>query len=285
MIRLVSAADAVALDELCDRLRLEGALHRCSTFARLGPDVVERLTTVGDRGGCGLVATVSATRLDRPRVVGGAGYELLADGNGELDLVVAPEWRWWLQRLLVHSILEAAHRRGVPNIEVEVLLTNQALLGFARARGCAFTRSERQWSLRAVMGTAGRTPTWPRPHDRPRVLVESPVVTGSFDPARVPPDWQVLVCPGPDERDCAAIDGHTCPLAMAADAVVIVPRAGDRRWSDLSAAHRRLHPDVPVFVEPPPVASGAARARLVDEAARAHRGRRVDPRADLPSRE
>jgi len=291
LLRPVSAADAADLTRLYVPLALDDGQLRCSTIAPSSPDAAARMATVGDRGGFGLVAMVSESRRDPERLLGGASYELLADGDGDLSLVVAPEWRWWLQRLLVHAILDAARRRNVPNLEIDVLLTNQALLGFVRSRGCAFTRSERPWSVRCVMGTRGPTATWPGVHDRPRVLIETPTDSWRTDPALTHPGWQVLVCPGPDDRDCPTLGGTVCHLAASADAIVVAPRRGDRHWCALAAAHRPSHPGVPVFVRVPTADAGsgnvtgllpiggtgglAARA-TVDEAARAHAHRSDD---------
>jgi hypothetical protein len=288
IVRPVRATDAADLAELYATLSRDDLRRRCAAMARSGPGAVDRMATVGDRGGCGLVAIVSESWCDRERLVGAASYELLACGDGELSVFVAREWRWWLQRLLLHLMLDAARRRQVPNLEVDVPLTDQVLMGFARARGCAFARSERQWSVRCVIGTRGRTPTWPGAHDRPRVLVETPARSWRTDPRFEHEGWQVLVCPGPDDRDCPTVDGGMCPLAAAADAIVIAPRPGDRHWSALSVAHRPLHPGVPVFVQAP-AAAGApgdvprrmpadrspadrspADRSAIDEAARAH---------------
>jgi hypothetical protein len=288
-LRPVSGADAADLTRLYGTLTLDDEYRRCSTIAG-GPGAVERMATVAERGGFGLVATLSATRLDRQRLLGAGSYELLANGDGGLSLIVAREWRWWLQRLLLHALLEAARRRSVPNLEVDARLTDQALLGFARSRGCAFMRSERQWSVRCVMGTGGPTATWPGVRDRPRVLVETPTAGWRTDPAFTHPDWQVLACPGPDERACPTLGGQVCRLAAGADAVVVAPRPGDRHWPALTAAHRSQHPGVPVFVRssapgsPPPDApgwlsadraDGRADRALIDQAARTH-ARRTD---------
>lgn len=290
LLRPVSGDDAVDMVGVYATLGSDDLRLRCSTIARPGPGAVERMATVGDRGGFGLVATVSECRHGQERLVGGASYELLANGDGELSVIVAPEWRWWLQRLLLHAILDAARRRRVPDLEVDIRLTNQALLGFARSQGCALMRSERQWSVRCVIGTRGRTATWPGAHDRPRVLVETPAGSWRTDPAFADPGWQVLVCPGPDDRDCPTLAGQVCPLAAGADAIVLAPWRDDRLWQALSVAHRPLHPGVPVFVRAPAsedgmgggpgrilvdIADGDAARAVIDEAARAH-ARRTD---------
>ena len=63
--------------------------------------------------------------------------------------------------------------------------------------------------------------------------------------------YEVLGCAGPDQRlvgECPMRHGASCPLAAAADAIVVaVPPDSERaRW--LLAAHGRLHPDVPLLV-------------------------------------
>ena len=285
VLRPVSVDDVDVLVEMHDGLSL-GDLRRLF-FSTVRPTrtSLEGLATANERGGFGVAADMSESGLDRGRLVGVAGYEPLPDGDGELSIIAAPEWREWLGRLLLHVVLEAAASRGVPNLEADVLLTNQSLLALARARGCAFMDSDKPWSVRCVIGTRGPTPTWPGPHDRPRVLVEAPAGAWRADPAYRAAGWQVLVCPGPGERPCPALHGQPCALAAAADAIVIAPPRPDERWDALPDAHRSQHPGVPLCVtlaatptgRPDQVVQlpddpGDARAAvaLVDRAAREH---------------
>ncbi len=72
-------------------------------------DFCERLATVEDRGGFGIVAVE-----DGGRIVGEASYERLADGDGELGMVVAPDRRGGLGAPLLDTLLAAASARGAP---------------------------------------------------------------------------------------------------------------------------------------------------------------------------
>ncbi len=248
VLRPVSVDDVDLLVEMHDGLSLGDLRRRFFSTARPDRDSLERLATAGERGGFGVAAVVSESGRDRGQLVGVAGYEPLPNGDGELSVIVVPEWREWLGRLLLHVVLEAAASRGVPNLEADVLLTNQSLLALARARGCAFMDSDKPWSVRCVIGTRGQAPTWPGPHDRPRVLVETPAGGWRADRAYRAAGWQVLVCPGPGARHCPALHGQPCALAAAADAIVIAPPRPDERWDALSDAHRSQHPGVPLCV-------------------------------------
>jgi hypothetical protein len=107
------------------------------------------------------------------------------------------------------------------------------------------------------MSTVGRTPRWPGPHDRPRVLVEVPGARWHAGNAAVDAGIQVLACPGPtgSHTRCPALRGERCPLVDGADVVVMSCSRPDGRWDALRAAHAEHHPDVPILVEhavPPP---------------------------------
>jgi hypothetical protein len=69
---------------------------------------------------------------------------------------------------------------------------------------------------------------------------------------------RVITCSGPrgPRARCPVLAGRPCPLAAAADAVVVSHPPDDDRWRDLVDAHARLHPGVPVCVEPRAPASG-----------------------------
>jgi hypothetical protein len=194
------------------------------------------------------VAEVFEPWLEDGRTLGAAGYRPLGDRNGELAIVTAPEWRGWLGRLLLHAILREAAARGVANLETDILLSDQPTLALVRSRGCAFMPSDDPWSMRAVIGTHGTTPTWSGPHDRPRVLVEAPSGRWRAADAVAAAGCQLLVCAGPREQSCPALTAQGCPLAAAADAVVVAGPAHDGRWTALLEAHRSRHPGVALCV-------------------------------------
>jgi hypothetical protein len=264
VIRAVSPEDVDGLVGLYDGLSLDDVYRRF--FSGFHPDrtFLQRLVRAPERGGFGLVAVVSdgsggragaGTGEGDARIVAEATYEMLDNGNGELGITVASGWRGWLGPVLFDALLAAAAARGVPNLEADVLTTNRAMLALARWRGCAFIPRDDWSTVRVMIGTRGCMPTWPGPHDRPRVLVEVP--GGRWAAAQVAQTagLYVLTCPGPGARPaCPALSGETCPLAAGADVIVVSSprddsRRDDERWGELIEEHRRRHPGVPVCVQ------------------------------------
>jgi hypothetical protein len=95
--------------------------------------------SVGSRtGGYGVVATVGADTAgaDAGRIVGEANYVPLANGDGELGMVVAADQRGWLGPYMLDALVDAA-AHGVPNLEAAVLVTNRSMLTLVRSRGYA----------------------------------------------------------------------------------------------------------------------------------------------------
>lgn len=252
VVRPVTAEDVDGLAELYARLS-DADRHR-RFFSTYHPDraFLYRMATVGDRGGFGLVATVGNAEGDggAEPIVAEAGYCPLANGDGEFAITVDAEWRGGLGTYLFDALLDAAATRGVPNLEGDILSVNQRMLALVRARGCATVCQPDRMVVRAIVGAAGPTPTWPGRHDHLRVLVESP--GGSWPAgAAADADADVLACPGPGTRrlPCPALAGRPCPLAAGADVIVVSPPPDDD-WRPLLDAHRQLHPGVPV--EPSP---------------------------------
>ena len=242
----------------------------------------ERMTTVDGRGGYGVVATVGTdtSGADAGRIVGEANYVPLDNGDGELGMVVAADQRGWLGPYMLDALVEAAAARGVPNLEASVLVTNRSMLTLVRARGYATLGSSDWVSVRLIIGT-GRTPVWPRDRDsagpghRPRVLVEAPSGRWHAQAEAEAAGLQVIVCSGPRGRRsrCPVLAGQPCPLAAAANAIVISSAPDDERWGALVEGHADLHPGVPVCVEPraghraggPPLAVPSWAATTIDE--------------------
>lgn len=56
--------------------------------------------------------------------------------------------------------------------------------------------------------------------------------------------------------------GQPCPLAAAADAIVVSNAPDDERWRTIVEAHADLHPGVPVCVEPRAGRRPAGQARV-----------------------
>jgi RimJ/RimL family protein N-acetyltransferase len=251
VVRPVRTDDVDALEALYAGLDDDARYRRFFSVYRPDRSFFERMVAVSERGGAGLVATVTEPDADDERVVAEAGFELLPNGDGELAITVDRAWRGWLGPFLLDALLAAARSRGVPNLEADVLMTNGPMLALVRSRGYAAIPNG-DWSVaRAVIGTAGPTPTWPGGHHRLRVLVEG--AGGHWHAAELAQGegLEVLGCPGPAGRraPCPALAGAPCPLAAGADAIVISrPDLADG-WPELRAVHPALHPGVPVCVE------------------------------------
>lgn len=251
VIRAVAPADVDGLVALYAGLDLDDTYRRFFSVFRPRRAFFEQMATTAERGGFGLVATVTDGDAAGAEVVAEAGYTRLPDGDGELAITVARPWRGWLGPYLLDALLDAAAQREVPNLQAEVLVTNGPMLALVRSRGYATVDHPDGTVVRVAMGTAGRTPTWPGPHDRTRVLVEAPGGRWHAEDAARAAGVQVVVCPGPgaDGSRCPALHGHPCPLAAGADAIVVSHPLRDERWAALPAGHDQVHPGVPVCVE------------------------------------
>lgn len=250
-VRPMVAADVDGLADLYARLDDDGRYRRFFSMYRPDRAFVERMVTVRERGGEGLVALVREGPDDRERLVAEASFELLPNGDGELGMTVDRAWRGWLGPYLLDALLEAAAARGVPNLEADILLTNGPMLSLARARGYAAVPNG-DWSVvRAVVGTCGAAPSWPGRRDRVRVLVEGAGGRWHAEGAAGAAGVDVLGCPGPEGRGraCPMLHGDPCPLAAEADVIVVSHPPDTPRWRAVREAHERLHPGVPVFVE------------------------------------
>lgn len=264
VIRPVTPADVDALVALYEGLSEEDRYRRFFSAYRPDREFFARAAAVRERGGYGLVAVEVRTRPVEceVRLVGEASYELLPNGDGELAMAVAEDWRGWLGPYLLDALVAVAAARGVPNLEADVLATNAPMLALLRSRGYANLSSEDWVSLRLIVGTAGRTPVWPAGALRgggprgPRVLVETP--GGRWHAGREAADagLEVITCSGPRHGRCPALTGRPCPLVTGADAVVVSRPRDDERWRSLLEAHEKVHPGVPVCVEPRPGRDG-----------------------------
>jgi len=204
----------------------------------------ERLVNAAAEGGSCLVAVV-----DDPveRTVGEAEYFLLPNGNGELAITVAPDWRGWLGPYLLDALLEEAGERGVPNLEAEVLVENRRMLAVIRRRGYATLDATEFSEVRLTVGTASPTPAWPPQEGHPRVLAEARGMWWTGERAAKAAGMHVMVCPGPHTgARCPALHGETCALVAGADVVVCALPAdvGD----GVRAAHAVVHPATRVIV-------------------------------------
>jgi GNAT superfamily N-acetyltransferase len=153
-VRPVAPTDVDGLVALYDGLSNGDRYLRFFSSYRPPRDFFERLTSIVERGGYGVVATVSADGGEG-RIVGEASYELLSNGNGDVSMTVAAGQRGWLGPFLLDALMEAAASRGVSNLEADVLATNRPMLSVLRSRGYA-TLSSGDWvTQRLVVGDRG----------------------------------------------------------------------------------------------------------------------------------
>jgi GNAT superfamily N-acetyltransferase len=244
-VRRVAPDDVPGLESLYAGLSADDLRRR---FFSVYHPTTEFLAHVadGDGGRVGLVALVE------DGIVAEAHYAPLDDGDAEFAITVAPGWRGWLGPYLLDALVETAAARGVPNLQAEILLENTPMLAIVRARGYATLDHTDYSVVRVTIGTSSRTPSWPGPHDRPRILAEVPGGRWRNEAAARDDGFDVVVCPGPGRgraARCPLLEGKPCPLAGGADAVVFALRADDPRSEQVLAGLHRLHPDVPVCVQ------------------------------------
>lgn len=135
IVRPMDRTDARGLGLLYAALSLDDRYHRFFSAYRPSADVLEHMAEVGEHGGWGCVAALVDAR-GHEEIVGEATFSMLPDGNGELGITVARDWRGWLGPYLLDRLVAAAACRGVPNIEADVLTDNRAMLRLLRARHC-----------------------------------------------------------------------------------------------------------------------------------------------------
>jgi len=94
----------------------------------------EQLLHESGKGGGSLVALVrDATGAET--LVAEATYVLLANGEGEISLVVDRSWRGWLGPYLLDALVDDARAKGVPFLAADILIEN------ARMRRLMYARS------------------------------------------------------------------------------------------------------------------------------------------------
>jgi RimJ/RimL family protein N-acetyltransferase len=246
VVRPVRPDDAEGLSQLYASLSVEDRHLRFFSVYEPTTEVIRRWTEIDKTGGFGLVAQLDD---DDHRIVGHASYALLPDGDGDFAITIAPDWRGWLGPFLLDALATAAARRGVPNLEADVLLENRRMLSLLRARGYAVLDGGDWTVLRVLVATAGNAPSWPGPHDGPRLLVEAPGGRSRVKDAARDLGMQVISCSGPAPRHhtrCPAVTGEPCPLASGADVILFSLPADDDGAPELLRGHARLHAGVPV---------------------------------------
>lgn len=262
-VRAVRAGDVPGLQALYEGLDDEDRYRRFFSLKRLAVAFFEHMAAADERGGaCLVVVDVGgsgdaakstpgddgARRADGGRIVAEASYELLDNGNGEMAITVARDWRGWLGPYLLGVLCAVAAARGVENLEAEILAGNRSMRSLSRSRGEVYMPGSDWETVRVAFPTSGPTPVWSG-IDRPRVLLE---MHGSlWEPLAelAASGYEVVACPGPAQRTspCPLLDGRECPLAAGADAIVIALPEEDR-VDELVRAHAARHLAVPVEV-------------------------------------
>ena len=250
-IRPVEAADIAGLQRLYGSLDPDDLYLRFFSAHAPPQRFVERMASVEQRGGCGLVAIVEHGDHTQ-RLVAEASFEPLPNGDAELGITIASDHRGWLGPYLLDTLIGVAAARGIPNLEAEVLVTNRRMLSLLRSRGLVYLdHYDAPATVQVAIGTGARVPAWPGPHDRPRLLVEASGGHWRSNEAARKAGFQVLVCPGPSlsPEHCPAVTGGQCRLASGAD--VIVDALAEPAGRALLEAHRGAGTSVPVCVQLP----------------------------------
>jgi hypothetical protein len=247
----VRPEDDIALAALYESLDVDDRYARFASAFHPRPAFYAALTTVGERGGARLVAAFVAHPSEEDRIIGEAGYSLLHNGDGELEMTVERGARSWLGPYLLDALVETAAASGVPNLEADVPTVDHPMLAWLRSRGSVAMEHDGWRRVRLLIGTSGPLATWPGGHERPRLLVECAGGRWRAEDVARAAGLDVLVCPGPahDERRCPVQEGEPCPLAAGADFIVVADPCGDERWRTLVAGHGTVHPDIPVVTQ------------------------------------
>jgi hypothetical protein len=216
--------------------------------------------SVAERGGFGVIAIVThhagetaeetAGETAGETVAGEAGYAILSDGDGELGVTVADDWRGWLGAYLVDRIVEHAAANGIENLQADVLLENSPMRRILAHRGAVVFNHDGGTDHVAI-STAGHVPSWPPGETRRRVLVEAIGGRWSGEGAASNADIAVAVCRGPSRRQrhgCPVLTGGRCPLADDAHAIVVLLDPDDEEVASIVDAHVAQNPSTPVFV-------------------------------------
>ncbi len=276
IVRPTSSADAERIFELYGDLSIEDRHRRFFGAFRPRLEWCRRWATVADRGGFGVIAVVTPRRTPRAgagrvagqdaagrragerwradaageEVAGEAGYAIRPDGDGDLAVTVATPWRGWLGPYLLDVLVRHAAAVGLSNLQADVLLENGPMLSLLRRRD-PVAMAHDQDAVRLSIGTIGPVASWPSRERRPRVLVEVPGRRWAGEYAADSAGLATAMCAGPAGRTrsgCPVLEGGSCPLADAADAIVVLLDPADDRTQQLIDSHRRNHPGTPVLV-------------------------------------
>jgi hypothetical protein len=172
------------------------------------------------------------------------------DGDGDLAVTVAPNWRGWLGPYLLDLLVRHAATVGLANLQAEVLLENGPMLSLLSRRDPVALGHD-SGIVRLTIGTGGPVPTWAPGEHRPRVLVEVAGRRWAGELLAERAGLATAMCAGPAARGrhgCPVLDGGRCPLADRADAIIVLLDPDDPRSARLVQAHREQSPGTPVLV-------------------------------------
>lgn len=251
VVRPAAEDDVEGIILLYEGLSVDDRYRRFFSAFQADQRFVTRLVRAPDRGGACLVAEVSPAGDGRAsEIVGEADFERLADGDGELAITVDPAWRGWLGPYLLDALLEQAAAQGVPNLQADILTTNRPMLALVRSRGFATIGHDDHNVVRVTIAARRGMPSWPGPHDRPRVLVEIPGGRWHAEAEARTAGFDVVVCSGPQPGvpECPLLTGEECPLVTGADIVVFALPRDDDRGRAILDAHGRDRGGRPVLV-------------------------------------
>ena len=248
-LRPTSIADGERICELYSSLSVTDRHRRF--FGAFDPHLewCETWADVASRGGFGVIAIVH--RDGEPdEVAGEAGYAIRGDGDGDLAVTVAPNWRGWLGPYLLDVLVRHAAAVGLANLQAEVLLENGPMLSLLSRRDPVALGHD-SGIVRLTIGTGGPVPTWAPGEHRPRVLVEVAGRRWAGEVLAEKAGLATAMCAGPAARGrhgCPVLDGGRCPLADQADAIIVLLDPDDPRSAQLVRAHREQSPGTPVLV-------------------------------------
>jgi hypothetical protein len=248
-VRPTSVADGERICELYSSLSATDRHRRFFGAFKPHLEWCERWADVASRGGFGVIAIVR--RAGQPdEVAGEAGYAIRDDGDGDLAVTVAPNWRGWLGPYLFDLLVRHAAAVGLANLQAEVLLENGPMLSLLSRRDPVALGHD-SGIVRLTVGTGATVPTWAPGEHRPRVLVEVAGRRWAGELAAERAGLATAMCAGPAARrrhGCPVLEGGRCPLADDADAIIVLLDPDDPRSAQLVRAHREQSPGTPVLV-------------------------------------
>jgi hypothetical protein len=248
-VRPTSFADGERICTLYETLSIVDRHRRFFGAFKPHLEWCQEWADVASRGGFGVIAVVH--REGQPdEVAGEAGYAIRDDGDGDLAVTVAPNWRGWLGPYLLDVLVRHAGAVGLANLQAEVLLENGPMLSLLRRRD-PIALGHDNGIVRLTIGTVGPVPTWPPSERRTRVLVEVAGRRWAGERAADAAGLATAMCAGPEARGsdgCPVLDGGRCPLADEADAIIVLLDPDDERTAQLVRAHREQSPGIPVLV-------------------------------------